>query len=244
MIDIAPGLKSECPCCQRRVRSHLARGVDGRNVCESCRTTEHRTPEGKDRVHLYLWKRDFQNLGIKAKARIDEVEASAAAQKSELDERSRAIARQNTELREQIAANFADDISDSLKVLLQSTALTQAENEKDRAHSRENEVLSILLLDIEPHHRGKRGPVSKCRCGVLTAECPEWQAIEPLREQLQVWEKKQLQRMSEGKHFGLPYRHPEVQKSLRTYDRHTFKGLPWHIARLDREIPKRERRVA
>lgn len=166
------------------------------------------------------------------------------SQVSQLQSRMGELEKEKAQLVQQAALDYEDGISEMLKHHVETTALAHAKDEKDRAYSRENEVLAILLLDIEPQHRGKRGPISKCTCGKLSAECPEWQAIEPLRDQLRVWESQQLRRMAEGRPFGLPRRHPTVRKAHATTQRWAFNGLPAHIARLDMDIPKRDRRAS
>jgi len=137
-----------------------------------------------------------------------------------LEARIAQIVDENDLLRTHIVDQYKAAIFDDLAEKLRSDVVVDAEKARDSAFSREAEVLSMLLLDIEPRHRGKQGKDSKCTCGLLTNACSEWRIIEPFRVQLKVWEGKQLKRMAEGKRHGLPRRHPEVAK--RTSD---FMGL-------------------
>lgn len=251
-----------CPCCQLRFVQHLARDATGRNVCEACRSQQHGTGHGRDDVHGWLWRNYCKRLEESAKraneranslasAARDQADAAVAvemeglrSQISEMRSRISDFETENARLKEQIALDYEDGFSEKLKEHVETVALAHAKDEKDRAYSRESEVLAILLLDIEPQHRGKRGPISKCTCGALTSECAEWQAIEPLRDQLPYWEKQQLERMVKGRPFGLPRRHPRVRQVHGTTPRWEFKGLPERIARRDKDIPNSERRAS
>lgn len=251
-----------CLCCQLRVVENLARDSSGRRVCEACRSDQHGTLQGRDDVHGWLWERHCKALtdstkraneraAVLATSAKEVAEAAVAvemdelrAQVADLQALIHVLGTENSRLVEQVALDYEDGISEKLKDHVETTALAHAKGEKDRAYSRENEVLSLLLLDIEPQHRGKHGPASTCTCGKLTVECREWQAIDPIREQLPVWEKQQLRRMAEGRPFGLPRRHPTVKQVNGTTPRWDFKGLPERIARLDNAIPRAERRAS
>jgi hypothetical protein len=250
-----------CPCCQLRVAEHLTRDVTGRNVCEACHSAEHSTMQGRDNLHGWLWTQHTKLLVQSEMRAVAKANESAAAARrragaevasvmkalrdlnSQLEKRCTDLENENVRLVEQAAMDYADGMSETLKQHVESTALAHAKNEKDRAYSRENELLAILLIDIAPKHLGKQGPLSRCSCGAMTADCAEWQAIEPVRAQLLVWEKQQLKRMTEGKPFGLPRRHPEVRKVHANTPRWEFRGLPERVASLDRDLLRIERRA-
>lgn len=206
-----------CKCCRLPTRiPTVLREITESPACTACKS--HGSDAHKrDEVHFTLWS-EFAAAGDSRR------KETIAGLKSELA----AVVAENAVLREQVTSDYFAGISEPLIEKLRNDVLGDVERERDGAKDKEAEVLSIMILDIEPQHRGKAGSNSKCSCGKLTSECPEWDAIEPLRFQLQVWEKKQLANARLGKHHRLPNRHPEVRDESRL----EFRGLHGSFATL------------
>lgn len=197
----------------------ILRAITDSPACQDCQA--HRSdPDARDATHRRLWS-----------ALAERIDKCHKAKRAELEARIVEIEGQNEELRALVVSNYEADISPKLRELLQSDAVAEATRKRDGAYAREGQALSMLLPDIEPHHRGKRGKDSRCTCGQFSLECPEWQVLEPFRDELRLWENAQLRRMREGKPHGLPMRHPEVKKQYGSHFASDFRGLREDIVR-------------
>ena len=203
----------DCPCCGLPTKVQL-REVTDSPACLGCK--QHAgDPDKRDRIHREMWSATVKRVVEQKDAHARELQAKV----TRLDE-------ENVQLRGYIVDQYKADMFEELQEKIQSDVVADAEMKRQSAFSREAEVMSMLILDIEPEHRGKRNKDSKCSCGVRIGDCVEWQILEPFRIQLKVWEGKQVERMLDGKHHGLPRRHPEVAKYSGD-----FKGLEGNIVR-------------
>ena len=210
---LGESVSTDCPCCGLPTIVNL-REVTDSPACPGCRKHGD-DPDHRDRVHRELWSATAKRIAEQGAVRVRELQAQVAR----LDD-------ENERLRGYIVDQYKADIFEELQEKIQSDIVTEAEIRRQSAFSREAEVMSMLILDIEPKHRGKRNKDSKCSCGLRIGDCAEWQILEPFRIQLKVWEGKQIERMLGGKHHGLPRRHPKAIKYSGD-----FKGLEGNIAR-------------
>ncbi len=211
-----------CRCCQLPTLLRM-REVTDSPTCPECKA--HRSDEKlRDTTHLRLWSARAKEFDARGRKRAEALSTELQAQKEE-----------NRNLRAAIAADYMGERSPSLVQLLDSVVVSAADAERDLAYQREAELLSIFAIDVEPLHRGRRGENSRCSCGKLTADCPEWQALEPIRPQVRHFEGKQLERARADKPHNLPKRHPGLPRDKE------FKGLAPYLAARFSDLSRDER---
>jgi len=159
--------------------------------------------ERRDTEHVKLWA-----------SILDEVQQDSAtfvAASLETDTANEAtiatLTARVAELTAAIATDYAEAPAGGVRDALQNELLTRAERTTTLAYRRLDRVMAVIWRLAELHHDDPKRP-QYCVCGTRTAQCAEGLALEPERQEMLAWEKKNLQLLQEGARHGLPNDHP------------------------------------
>lgn len=96
-----------------------------------------------------------------------------------------------------------------MRAWFDSNAITAANVQVQRSYKSRNHALRALW-DVDRLHHDDEKRHGCCTCGEKDEACPEWSALEPVRDMLYRWEEKELGRLEDGLDHGLPRNHPRV----------------------------------
>ena len=201
-------IQAQCLCCRALQPFNFASASD-QVVCSFCaRHVGSEKAERRDGEHLTMW------VGLLA----DEQEAHRdfVAQATEtIADKDRIITEltgQVDELRGLVAGKYEQTGVGGVRGLLENDLIKRAERKAELAGRRIDWSMAVLWRIGILHHDDKASP-GRCVCGRSSMDCPEGKAIDPLRQAVRDWEKKNLQLLADGKRHGLPDDHPQVISS-------------------------------
>jgi hypothetical protein len=94
---------------------------------------------------------------------------------------------------------------------LQEGIVIEAEGKLRAAYRSRGKAMAILWKIDRLHHEDSRR--NQCTCGRPTQQCREFQAVAPILDALDAWEKRELELLKKGSQHELPLDHPAVLKS-------------------------------
>lgn len=198
-------IRAQCFCCQA-LQSFTFTSATDQVVCALClHHLGDDKAERRDAEHVQLWLAqyaDLQEVHRKCveKATLDAAEAAAAIL---------TLTGQLDELRGLVAGRFDRTVSGDIRGLLESDLVRRAERRGMLALRQLDWAMAVIWRLGTLHHDDPAHPGS-CVCGRPVTACAEGRALDPQRQAVRDWEKKNLALLAAGKRHGLPDGHPGV----------------------------------
>lgn len=203
---------AECACCQVVTRFVFKSSSD-QVICKGCVRHQGDAPNKlrqRDYDHVQLWRSE---VGLINQAH----DAVVAELRAKLAERSQTIEILNTKVAEQrelLKAELRRAPEATVRAWFDSEAITAANAEVQKSYRSRNHALRAMW-DVDRIHHVDEKRDGYCTCGEKDEVCPEWRALDPVRDMLYRWEEKELRRLEDGLDHGLPHHHPRVIAFLR-----------------------------
>lgn len=199
-------MPTRCLCCNfDRVPSVVSHTEKPPQVCPNC-SKHFGDWEKRDRAHVEEWRKFLDRTVDGHAVRLSTAQEQIAKLEQQVRERDTRI--------EEFVASALEDYSTrpigDLQQFLQSEVVRDAERKRESAFRVRGRAMRAIW-HLDELHRGA-GDGKMCECGRPTRECKEFAAVEPVREELYEWERRQIERVKAGKMHELPDRHPEVRK--------------------------------
>jgi len=187
----------ECYCC-RLEQTFTFTSPNDQLVCAECsRHYGEGKAEKRDLDHIAMWSARFGALAQQQRDLTESTDAERmSAQATETELRARVA-----ELTTAIADDFAGTDLGGSRALLENELVARAERRTELA-IRLNDRLMVALWRMDRIHHD--GAPLHCSCGKKVVACDEWSAIEPQRQAIRDWEKRNLALRAEGKRDALP----------------------------------------
>jgi hypothetical protein len=156
--------------------------------------------ERRDREHVQMWADLRADQQVKFQLEVEALEARLATEVAA----AAALQAQSDGLTAVVAGEFA---SGGVRDLLENDLVRRADRATELANRRNDRAMAVLWR-IERLHHENDTIFGACACGKPIMKCPEFAAIEPERQAVREWEKKNVALAAEGKRHGLPPEHP------------------------------------
>lgn len=198
-----------CLCC-RAPREFVFSSPSDQVVCAAC--VNHlgsAKAERRDLEHVAMWERLHADLLFNHQGEVESLESAARAD-------SETIARlgaQVEQLTAVAAGEFAADDAGDVRGLIENDVTRRAERNTELANRRIDRIMAVLWRFDRLHHENDK-KTGYCTCGKPLTQCAESLALEPERQPLRDWERKNVALARDKKRHGLPPEHPEIEKKL------------------------------
>ncbi|POH71085.1 hypothetical protein C3B59_02340 [Cryobacterium zongtaii] len=196
---------AQCFCCQSLQPFHFTSATD-QVVCGHC--LRHLGPEKaeqRDADHIKLWLGQF----AAQQETLQELDATTTAAIAERDAEIAALAAQVADLTGIVAGRFDRGPDAGLRGLLETEVLKRAERKAELGQRRTDAAMAVLW-EIDRLHRTTPADSQRCGCGKSAAACPETRALNPIRQALGDWERKNQKLHAAGQRHALPAGHPDL----------------------------------
>lgn len=193
-----------CLCCFLPQPFHFTSTSD-QVVCTLC--VHHigaEKAERRDSEHVRLWAARHAQLDAAHAQHVRETDALLLAR----DEDLTVLRGQVAELTAVVAGQFTAGI-DGVRNLLHSDLVKRAERNTELAKRQIDWAMAGLWRLERCHHDAAASPAT-CSCGRAAGSCAESRALDPSRQALADWEKKNVALLQAGRRHGLPSEHPAV----------------------------------
>ncbi|TFC32704.1 hypothetical protein [Cryobacterium sp. TMT2-42-4] len=203
-------IRAQCFCCQSLQPFTFTSATD-QVVCASC--LHHLGAEKatrRDAEHIKLWVGQYADQQENHR-QFAEKSAGADAEKQAVID---GLMAQVVELRGVVAGESDRTKSAGVRALLESDLVRRAERKTELAHRQLDWAMAVLWRIGQLHHSVEGMPLA-CVCGRTAAVCAEGRAIEPQRQAVLDWERKNLVLLRAGSRHALPDDHPEVRAAKR-----------------------------
>lgn len=194
-----------CLCC-RAPRTFRFSSPADQVVCAACANhTGAAKAERRDAEHVEMWAALYsveQNDHRDDVSRLESAVASADASIAELRD-------QVVQLTALAAADVAASTSGGVRALVENDVVRRAERGTELANRRTDRVMAALWR-IDALHHPQAGDPRLCTCGEPGGKCAENLALEPERQTLRDWERKNLALARAGSRHALPAGHPDL----------------------------------
>ena len=193
-------LEVSCLCCLAPQPFHFTSPSD-QVVCALC--VHHlgtEKSERRDLEHVRLWAARWAASETRHADYVTETDALLVARDVDLS----ALRDQVAELTAVVAGQFTAGI-DGVRGLLQNDLVKRAERNTELARRQIDWAMAGIWRIETLHHDSA---TQKCSCGRTAGSCAESAAIDPLRQALRDWEKKNIALLQNGRRHGLPSDHP------------------------------------
>ena len=195
-------LEVPCLCCLAPQPFHFT-SLSDQVVCALC--VHHlgaEKSERRDLEHVRLWAARWAASETGHADFVTETDALLVARDVDLT----ALRDQVAELSAVVAGQFTAGI-DGVRGLLQNDLVKRAERNTALARRQIDWAMAGIWRIETLHHDSV---TQKCSCGRTAGSCAESAAIDPLRQALRDWEKKNVALLRNGRRHGLPADHPAV----------------------------------
>ncbi|MBK4346943.1 hypothetical protein [Lacisediminihabitans changchengi] len=187
----------ECYCC-RLIQPFTFSSPNDQLVCAQCsRHYGDGKAEKRDLDHLAMWSARYSELAQRYRDLAETTDAermSAAATETELRARV-------AELTTAIANDFAATDLGGSRALVENEVVTRAERRAELANRLNDRIMAVLWQLDRLHHSTDK---ATCSCGKRLVDCGESMAIEPQRQAIRDWERRNLALRASGKRDALP----------------------------------------
>ncbi|TFD69215.1 hypothetical protein [Cryobacterium sp. Hb1] len=195
-------LEVPCLCCLAPQPFHFT-SLSDQVVCALCvRHLGAEKSERRDLEHVRLWAARWAASETGHADYVTETDALLVARDGDLT----ALRDQVAELSAVVAGQFTAGI-DGVRGLLQNDLVKRAERNTALARRQIDWAMAGIWRIETLHHDSA---TQKCSCGRTAGSCAESAAIDPLRQALRDWEKKNVTLLQNGRRHGLPSDHPAV----------------------------------
>jgi hypothetical protein len=203
-------IRAQCFCCQS-LQPFTFTSASDQVVCASC--LHHLGPEKaerRDAEHIKLWVGQYADQQENHRQFAEKSAVVDAEQQAVID----GLAAQVAELRGVVAGDSDPTTSAGVRALLESDLVRRAERKTELLQRQLDWTMAVLWRVGQLHHAVVGKPLD-CVCGRTQAACAEGRAIDPQRQAVLDWERKNLVLLRAGSRHALPDEHPEVQASKR-----------------------------
>jgi hypothetical protein len=152
--------------------------------------------ERRDREHVVMWADLLVDQQVKHQVEIEGLSVELSAEKAAID----SLRAETAGLTAVVAGEFA---AGGVRELLENDVVRRAERSTELANRRNDRVMAALWR-LERLHREDAKNFGVCACGKPVLKCAEFAAIEPERQAVREWEKKNATLAAEGKRSALP----------------------------------------
>jgi len=196
-----------CLCC-RAPREFVFSSPSDQVVCAAC--VNHLgsdKAERRDLEHVTMWERLHADLLFNHQGEVESLRSAARADAEEIARLGAQVVR----LTSVAAGEFSADDVGGVRGLIENDVTRRAERNTELANRRIDRIMAVLWRFDRLHHENDNKS-GLCTCGKPLAKCPEYLALEPERQGLRDWERKNLALARDNKRHGLPPEHPELEK--------------------------------
>ncbi|TFB75231.1 hypothetical protein E3O06_05200 [Cryobacterium glaciale] len=201
-------VEAACLCCLAPQPFHFT-SLSDQVVCSKC--VHHlgtEKSERRDLEHVKLWAARWASSETSHAEYIAETDALLVARDTDLT----ALRDQVAKLSALVAGQFSAGI-EGVRGLLQNDLVKRAERNTELARRQIDWAMAGIWRTEALHHDSapqNNSAAQKCSCGRTAGSCAESAAIDPLRQALRDWEKKNVALLQSGRRHGLPGEHPAV----------------------------------
>lgn len=202
-----------CACCGRNAEFTF-KAVSDQVVCEACVRHIGDTPSlqmRREREHILWWQQCETYWHAEHAEEVGRLTATHAAEVNRLEDEAtdaktlvaglKATVQEEFKLHNPVVATWLDE-----------QAIAEERARTVRARNYIGHLHRVLWHVDTEHHIPEESVEDVCRCGVLAADCPTYQALGPIRDRLYKWEQDQVERVRKRWPHELPSDHPEVKK--------------------------------
>lgn len=194
-----------CLCC-RVPREFVFASPTDQVVCAACvNHLGQDKAERRDLEHVARWERLHADLLFNHQGEVESLQAAAAESANTIA----ALAAQVAELTAVAAGEFVAETGAGVRGLIENDVTRRAERNTQLANRRVDRIMAVLWRIDAAHHENDKNS-GHCTCGKLLTQCPEFAALQPERQSLRDWERKNVALAREGARNGLPGEHPEA----------------------------------
>ena len=196
-----------CLCC-RAPREFVFSSPSDQVVCGSC--VNHLgsdKSERRDLEHVTMWERLYADRLFNHQGEVESRDTAATADAETIAGLSAQVA----QLTAVAAGEFAGDGSGGVRELIENDVTRRAERNTELANRRIDRIMAVLWRFDRLHHENDNKS-GQCACGKPMTQCAESLALEPERQTLRDWERKNVALARDNERHGLPREHPEIEK--------------------------------
>ena len=195
---------AQCLCCLAP-RTFRFSSPSDQVVCAQC--VNHLgsdKSERRDREHVVMWAELDSDLRVKHQVEVEGLSVQLARETAAIAQ----LQAESAALTAVVAGEFA---TGGVRDLLENEVVRRADRATELANRRNDRVMAVLWR-LERLHSENDKNFGACACGKPILKCPEFAAIEPERQAVRDWEKKNAALAAEGKRNGLPPEHPAAER--------------------------------
>ncbi|GAB3604881.1 hypothetical protein GCM10027413_02900 [Conyzicola nivalis] len=198
---------AQCLCCLAPRVFRFASPSD-QVVCATC--VSHLgtdKSERRDREHVTMWAHLAADQQVNHHAEVERLRANLADEAAVVA----SLRAESAGLTAVVAGEFA---AGGVRDLLENDVVRRADRATELANRRNDRAMAVLWR-LERLHHENDAKFGACACGEPVLTCKEFAAIEPERQAVRDWEKKNAALAAEGKRHALPAEHPAAGRSPR-----------------------------
>ena len=200
-------LEVQCYCC-RSQQSFIFTSPSDQVVCAHCRNHQGDAKvERRGEDHITLWSSIYDAKVAEFDALTVDAAAAAAANVATISSLTVEVA----ELKALVAGQFDRTEAGGVRDALQDDLVKRAERRGELVARRLDVAMAALWQLDQLHHEDPSNP-AKCSCGKPITSCPESRALEPIRQALAEWEKRNVELLGSGQRHALPPQHLRLRK--------------------------------
>jgi hypothetical protein len=194
-----------CLCC-RAPRSFRFSSPTDQVVCAACANhLGEAKAQRRDAEHVEMWASLYSVEQIDHRGDVSRLESSLA----DADESIAGLRDQVVQLTALAAADVAATPSGGVRALVENDVVRRAERNTELANRRTDRVMAALWR-IDSLHHPQAADEKLCTCGKPGGKCAENLALEPERQALRDWERKNVALARAGSRHALPAGHPGI----------------------------------
>ncbi len=198
-------IRAQCFCCQA-LQSFTFTSATDQVVCALC--LHHLggdKAERRDAEHVQLWLAQYADLQEVHRMGAEKAAVAAAEAAATI----LTLAGQLDDLRGLVAGRFDRTVSGELRAVLENDLVRRAER-RGMLALRQLDWAMAVIWRLGMLHHDDPARLGSCACGRAIMACAEGRVLDPQRQAVSDWEKKNLALLAAGKRHGLPDDHPGV----------------------------------
>ena len=198
---------AQCLCCLAPRTFRFASATD-QVVCAAC--VNHLgtdKSERRDREHVVMWANLLADQQVNHQVEVERLAGALAGETAAVA----ALREQSADLTAVVAGEFA---AGGVRELLENDTVRRADRSTELVNRRNDRIMAVLWRLERLHHENDSNS-GACACGKPLLKCPDFAAIEPERQSVRDWEKKNVALAAEGKRHALPAEHPAAESASR-----------------------------
>jgi hypothetical protein len=175
-------------------------------VCAACVNHLGETKaQRRDTEHVEMWASLYSAEQIDHRDDVERLESSVTT----AEESIAGLRDQVVQLTALAAADVAASTGGAVRALVENDVVRRAERNTELANRRTDRVMAALWR-VDALHHPQDGDPKLCTCGKPGGKCAENLALEPERQTLRDWERKNVALARAGSRHALPAGHPAI----------------------------------